>query len=178
MDKKMLLFGLFVLAGALFAQLSTTNAALNDLCAELVSLLPIAAMLMIVLAGVIYAAGQIMGAETRARANVWATACLTGALISVLIVVIAPGALGIIYGVEVSCTATAQDGPTLLADGAGCSSNGQCTGGTCCVEAGNVCTGAGTITCCPTAGSGACYDANAACCPDNIPACQADFTCT
>jgi len=45
---------------------------------------------MLVLAGVIYAGGQMMGSETRARTTVWATACLTGALIGILIVVIAP----------------------------------------------------------------------------------------
>ena len=60
-------------------------------------MLPVVAMLMIIFAGVIYASGQIMGAETRARANVWATACLTGALIAILIVVIAPSVLGSIY---------------------------------------------------------------------------------
>jgi len=49
-------------------------------------------------AGVIYAAGQIMGAETRARANVWATAALTGALIGVLIYAVAPSVLDTIYG--------------------------------------------------------------------------------
>ncbi|MFA6908077.1 MAG: hypothetical protein WC263_04590, partial [Candidatus Micrarchaeia archaeon] len=57
----------------------------------------VAAMLMIILAGVIYAAGQMMGAETRARANVWATACLTGALIAILIAVVAPAVLNSIY---------------------------------------------------------------------------------
>jgi len=55
-------------------------------------------MLMIIVAGVLYAAGQMMGAETRARSNVWATACLTGALIAILIVVIAPSVLATIYG--------------------------------------------------------------------------------
>ena|SRR3989338_5091084 len=106
MNKKMLLFGLFVLAGALFAQgvLSSTSNALLQLCLGIKGLLPVAAMLMIVLAGVIYAAGQIMGAETRARANVWATACLTGALIAVLIAVIAPAVLNTINtGSSITC---------------------------------------------------------------------------
>jgi len=53
---------------------------------------------MIILAGVIYASGQMMGAETRARANVWATAALTGALIAILISVVAPSVLDMIYG--------------------------------------------------------------------------------
>jgi len=100
MNKKMLLLGLFVLAGFALAAdvLGGTQTALNSLCTGIHSLLPVAAMLMIVLAGVIYAAGQIMGAETRARANVWATACLTGALIAVLIAVIAPAVLQAVYG--------------------------------------------------------------------------------
>lgn len=99
MNKKMLLLGMLVLAGFALAAspLATTQTALVALCNGIKGLLPVAAMLMIVLAGVIYAAGQIMGAETRARANVWATACLTGALIAVLIAVIAPAMLDTIY---------------------------------------------------------------------------------
>ena len=78
--------------------LSNVSTAINSLCQGLKSLLPVASMLMVVVAGVIYAAGQIMGAETRARANVWATAALTGALIGVLIYAVAPSVLSTIYG--------------------------------------------------------------------------------
>jgi hypothetical protein len=78
--------------------LTGVTRAINDLCLSLKSLLPVAAMLMVMIAGVIYASGQIMGAETRARANVWATAALTGALIAILIVVVAPPVLGAVYG--------------------------------------------------------------------------------
>ncbi len=78
--------------------LSRVSLAMKELCKGLKDLLPVAAMLMIVIAGVIYAAGQVMGAETRARANVWATAALTGALIAVLIYAIAPPVLNTIYG--------------------------------------------------------------------------------
>ena len=70
---------------------------MSQLCTGLTQMLPVAGMLMIILAGVIYAAGQMMGAETRARANVWATACLTGALMAILIAVVAPSVLGMIY---------------------------------------------------------------------------------
>ena len=77
--------------------LTTVTSALSSLCAGLTQMLPVAAMLMIILAGVIYAAGQMMGAETRARANVWATAALTGALIAILISVVAPSVLNTIY---------------------------------------------------------------------------------
>ena len=77
--------------------LSGVQSAVGQLCTALRELLPVAAMLMIMVAGVIYAAGQIMGAETRARANVWATAALTGALIAILIAVVAPAVLNLIY---------------------------------------------------------------------------------
>ena len=91
-----------VLASAVFAAnglsgLSAVGSAVSELCTGLKSILPVAAMLMIILAGVIYAAGQMMGAETRARANVWATAALTGALIAILIAVVAPSVLQTIY---------------------------------------------------------------------------------
>src|SRR3989338_5433642 len=95
MSKKYAIFAIMLLAGFVLGTsvLESTTSAVKDLCRGIMSLLPIAAMLMIVLAGVIYAAGQIMGAETRARANVWATACLTGALIAV----ITPPMLNAIY---------------------------------------------------------------------------------
>ncbi|MEM4634044.1 MAG: hypothetical protein QW275_02725 [Candidatus Anstonellaceae archaeon] len=74
--------------------------AMQQLCSGLKDLLPVASMLMVVVAGVIYAAGQIMGAETRARANVWATAALTGALIGVLIYAVAPSILTTIFNTQ------------------------------------------------------------------------------
>jgi len=87
-----------VLASVVSAQITRVSSAIETLCGQLKDLLPVASMLMVVVAGVIYAAGQIMGAETRARANVWATAALTGALIGLLIYAIAPSVLAAIYG--------------------------------------------------------------------------------
>lgn len=49
-----------------------------------------AVMVLMVLAGATYAIGQVMGAETRARAAVWATSMLTGAIIGAVIYIIAP----------------------------------------------------------------------------------------
>lgn len=83
--------------------LTAMKDALNGLCGGLTSMLPVAAMLMTILASVIYAAGQMMGAETRARANVWATAALTGAMVAILIAVIAPSVIGAVYGEEINC---------------------------------------------------------------------------
>ncbi|MCX6770111.1 MAG: hypothetical protein NT051_05560 [Candidatus Micrarchaeota archaeon] len=97
--RKYQFFILLLIVGALSAStiLATLQNAISQLCLSLKSMLPVTAMMMLVLGGVIYASGQILGAETRARANVWATACLTGALISILIVVVAQPVLQIIY---------------------------------------------------------------------------------
>jgi hypothetical protein len=105
-------FSLVLLSALSFSAIYATgvtnvNDAIFFLCSDLMQLLPVVSMLMVVVAGIIYAAGQVMGAETRARANVWATAALIGALIGVLIFAIAPAVLSAIYGVEgaVSCSA-------------------------------------------------------------------------
>jgi len=97
--RKIGIFVILALVSAAFAtsMLSNVNSAMTDLCKSLTQMLPVAAMLMIILAGVIYASGQMMGAETRARANVWATAALTGALIAILIAVVAPSVMNSIY---------------------------------------------------------------------------------
>ena len=97
--KKIGIFVILALISAVFAEtgLSAVTTAMSSLCLGLKSMLPVAAMMMIILAGVIYAAGQMMGAETRARTNVWATACLTGALMAILIAVVAPSVLQSIY---------------------------------------------------------------------------------
>ena len=93
-------FAFVLFASMAFAQSAFTNVttALTDLCTFITTVIPIVVMLMLVGAGAIYAGGQMMGAETRARANVWATAMLTGALIGVLIIVVAPIILTTMYG--------------------------------------------------------------------------------
>jgi len=104
-----LVFMLSLLAGFAFAApTSTLKTAPGSLCYGLSQMVPVAAMLMVLLASVIYATGQMMGAETRARANVWATSALTGALIGILIAVIAPSVLQTIAGgTAIQCCPTA-----------------------------------------------------------------------
>lgn len=121
--KKLLLFILLSLFTLSFAQVSSVTAAASNLCSGLQSLLPVASMLMIILAGVIYAAGQIMGAETRARANVWATACVTGAMIGILIVVVAPSVFGMMYGSSFQCVSITMCSGQPLQTGYFCCSN-------------------------------------------------------
>ncbi len=108
---KLTAFSLLASVAMLFCSTSvlfSVENAVSQLCVSLKSMLPVVAMMMLVLAGVIYAAGQILGAETRARANVWATACLTGALIAILIVVVAQPVLQMIYADmgTISCDGT------------------------------------------------------------------------
>jgi hypothetical protein len=52
--------------------------------------LAVGMMLLVVLAAIVYAVGQMLGAETRARASVWATAMFVGAIIGALIYIIMP----------------------------------------------------------------------------------------
>jgi len=78
--------------------------ALSNLCVTVQSFLGIAAMMLIVLAGVVYAAGQVLGAETRARASVWATAMLTGAVIGILIYLIVPTVIAQLMGSAATAT--------------------------------------------------------------------------
>ena len=68
-------------AGLANAQITT---ALQSICSTFKSIVPIIAFLMFITAGVVYAGGQVMGAETRARANVWATAMLIGGIIGLI----------------------------------------------------------------------------------------------
>jgi hypothetical protein len=61
-------------------------------------------MLLIVLAGAVYAGGALFGAETRARATVWATTMIVGAVIGALIYVVMPPIATTLMGSSVSCS--------------------------------------------------------------------------
>lgn len=77
-------------AATLSTEGSRLCSGLESFCNDAQVFLGGAIMIMILLAGGIYAIGQVLGAETRARASVWATAMLTGAIIGALIYVITP----------------------------------------------------------------------------------------
>ncbi len=77
---------------------STITSAMSSLCQTAKQFLFVGAMLLVMLAAAVYAVGQILGAETRARASVWATAMLTGAVIGILIYALVPGIIGIMMG--------------------------------------------------------------------------------
>ena len=69
---------------------SSICSALAELCSASQTFLGGAIMIMILLAGATYAIDQVLGAETRARASVWATAMMTGALVGALIYLLTP----------------------------------------------------------------------------------------
>ncbi len=66
------------------------SAQFSGLCSAIKNTVPIVAFTMLLIAAIVYASGQVMGAETRARANVWATAMVTGGIIGLLIASAAP----------------------------------------------------------------------------------------
>ena len=81
-------FFLVLLLSLNFAQVTDFASSLSDIRDLLNSVVPIVATLLIVLSAVAYVIGQLFGAETRARANVWATSLFTGAIIGLLFYVI------------------------------------------------------------------------------------------
>lgn len=62
------------------------------------SLISTLAVLLVVLAAVFYMAGNFFGAETKAKAQGYAMACIVGAIIAFLIIGIGPGLLKMMYG--------------------------------------------------------------------------------
>ncbi len=70
---------------------------------------------MIVGAAVVYAGGQIMGAETRARASVWATAMFTGAVIAAVVYILVPAFINAVMGHDPSaeCGGVAGGGKSM-----------------------------------------------------------------
>jgi len=82
---------------------------------EIVKTVMGAAMLvLIVLAAIVYAAGQVMGAETRARANVWATSMFVGAVVGALIYIVVPVFLSyLLYNNDASLTPSKCTGTSI-----------------------------------------------------------------
>ena len=85
----MLLFAGVVLAGS-----TRIQNAIAQLCQDAQTILGAAVMLLVVLAAVVYGIGQVMGAETRARASVWATSMIIGAVIALVIYLVVPMIIG------------------------------------------------------------------------------------
>ena len=99
---------LLLSASGLFAA-SAVSGAVNvadSLCQiynDMQGLLPPLAMLLVVLAAVIYAAGQVGSAEFRANSGKWATALIVGAVLSLVLILILPGILQL-FNSNANCT--------------------------------------------------------------------------
>ncbi|MBD3389664.1 hypothetical protein GF415_01780, partial [Candidatus Micrarchaeota archaeon] len=87
-----MLFGvmLFGLLAANNPDVDSISAGLCELYDMVSTLLAVVVFVLIVVAAIVYAAGQVMGAETRARASVWATSMIVGAIIGIVIYLLVP----------------------------------------------------------------------------------------
>jgi len=63
---------------------------LCNIKALIVGIIPTVALIMFLLAGLVYAAGQTFGAEMKAKAQGWAMSLLVGGIIGIVLAVIAP----------------------------------------------------------------------------------------
>ncbi len=94
---------LLFLAFASFLHATTTpdmaslNTAIRCLCGQLTSLMPAICLLLIMGAGVVYAAGQVGGAELRSKAQGYATAMVMGAVIGLIMSILLPNFITTIY---------------------------------------------------------------------------------
>lgn len=103
----MLLLSSFIWApNSAAANITTT---LNALCRDIVNILGVAMIFLVLLAALVYAIGQVLGAETRARATVWSTAMFTGAIMGAVIYLVLPVIVRALIGT------TAPDGTPLPA---------------------------------------------------------------
>ncbi|MFN3909855.1 MAG: hypothetical protein ACK4J0_01310 [Candidatus Anstonellaceae archaeon] len=98
-------FSILFILSLLFAQDPTTELTnqLSSLCKSLQDIIPTMAILLVIAGAVIYAAGQLGSAETRAKATAWASSCIAGAFIGILIAQLLPPFLGAIIGQDITC---------------------------------------------------------------------------
>lgn len=99
MNKFKILLATLVVFGFAFAQYNTptgVTTAVNSIVYMLCTILPIIIMIAIVASAILFAMGQLGGAESRAKFHGWATNIAIGAITAVLVWVIAPWLLGIL----------------------------------------------------------------------------------
>ena len=100
------LFSFFLLLNLLAASIISSGSgqnlktSLKDLCKFLYSIVGSLAIVMVALSSIAYAAGQMLGAEMRARAVLWSHSLLSGAVIGILMVLLIPPLLAIMLGMS------------------------------------------------------------------------------
>jgi ABC-type transport system involved in cytochrome c biogenesis permease component len=98
------LFAFALFGNIVFATTTGLVGALNSIKSQIESIIPVVALMMIVLAGLIYGIGQVMGAEMRGRAAVWAQALLIGAILGLVIAAMAGPLVGLFSGAALITT--------------------------------------------------------------------------
>lgn len=94
---------LFIISFAHAQAVSYLETALGSICQEISNLIPTASMLLVVLGSVLYGSAQLFGnAEIRAKGSVWATSCITGAIMGLIIATVAPDILSQLAGTDVT----------------------------------------------------------------------------
>jgi hypothetical protein len=101
----MIAFVAFFMLGTVMAEVSLSDS-LTSIQTQIEAIIPVVALMMIVLAGLIYGIGQVMGAEMRGRSAVWAQALLIGAILGLLIAALAPHLVGLFSGAALVTTGT------------------------------------------------------------------------
>jgi hypothetical protein len=81
--------------------------------------LAVGMLLLVVIAAIVYAVGQVLGAETRARASVWATAMFTGAIIGALLYILLPYILKTLFADDAAMVACI-DNPASCSNSIAC----------------------------------------------------------
>mgnify|MGYP001252288652 CR=1 FL=1 len=94
----------FAFLGNVFGATTGLSASLNSIKTQINTIIPVVAVMMIVLAGLIYGIGQVMGAEVRGKAAVWAQALLIGAILGLLIAALADPLVGLFSGAALVTT--------------------------------------------------------------------------
>ncbi|MFH1094590.1 MAG: hypothetical protein V1728_00025 [Candidatus Micrarchaeota archaeon] len=117
----LIMFGLaaFAAAQVVTPPLTTTSptvgsitSGMSCLCSVVNSLMPAICLLLIMAAGVVYAGGQVAGAETRAKAQGWATAMVIGAVIGLVMSIILPSFIRTVYNITSTTFCASPSGIT------------------------------------------------------------------
>jgi succinate dehydrogenase/fumarate reductase cytochrome b subunit len=97
----------FITMNVVFSQssgFSRLNESMNEICGQLMSILPPLSILLVVVAAIFYGAGKLVpNAEFSSRATNMAAAAAVGAVMCIVIVLLVPIIIQTIYGAPLTC---------------------------------------------------------------------------
>jgi len=82
---------------------------LNNICVYISSIVPIISVMLVVIAGLVYSIGKVLGQEYRAKTETWATTIVIGAVLGLILALSAPFIVGTLVetfeleGMEYTC---------------------------------------------------------------------------